>query len=409
MSTRELSLSEAFTRLIRVAVPVTGHEQIDTRAADRRVLATDLRATIDLPPFDNAAMDGYALHAADLTAEAGPLPVIDRAYAGHASMAAVEPGTCVRITTGAPLPAGTAAVVIQEDTEVDLDRVRVLRLPPNGANIRRCGEHVKRGDCVLRGGRRLRPTDLGLACAVGADRIEVVRRLRVGCLSTGDELTDPPAPLAAGASYDANRPFLLATLIRLGFEAVDLGICADRADAFESKLAGALDARLDALVVSGGAAQGDADIVRRAGGIEFLPVDFRPGRGVAWTRLDASAERSTPLLLLGLPGNAVACYTMFHLLAVPVLLHLAGAMVQVPVHVDVPLAAAAQVRGGHVDYRRARWVRTGAGTWAAGLLKDQGSAMLRTVCEADMLIALGPAPEAAAGTHAPAVLLDTLE
>jgi molybdopterin molybdotransferase len=213
------------------------------------------------------------------------------------------------------------------------------------------------------------------------------RRLRVGVVSTGDELADPPQPLAAAAGFDANRPLLLASLGRLGFESHDLGICGDTPQAFADALARGRRLRLDALIASGGAAQGDADIVRAAAGVRFIPLNVRPGRGVAFARLN---DGGVPMALLGLPGNAVAAFVMFHLLARPLLLHLAGSQPDVPPHLPLPLAGAVRLRGGRVDYRRARFVRDASGRLRVEPLREQGSAMLRTVTEADALVALGP-------------------
>jgi molybdopterin molybdotransferase len=245
-----------------------------------------------------------------------------------------------------------------------------------------------------------------MATLVGAADVAAFRRLRVGVLSTGDELADPPAALAAAGSYDANRPTLVAAARRLGFDTSDLGICADEPTAFSRILGAALDLRLDALIVSGGAAQGDADIVRQAGGIEFLPLNFRPGRGIAFAHL---RRGDAALALLGLPGNAVAAFIMFHLVARPVLLHLAGADADVPRHLPLPLAVDVEVRGGRIEYRRARFVGGADGRLAVVPLKEQGSAMLRTVTDADALIALGPQPRYRAGEPVGTIPLALLE
>jgi molybdopterin molybdotransferase len=404
MTTPERSVDEAIAELIATLPPVEDIERVPTRSALGRILAEDIAAPLDLPAFDNAAMDGYALRAADLTLPA--LREIGRALAGHAYAGRVAPGTCVRIMTGAPLPAGADTVVMEEDTVRDNGQVRIVRAPPPGANVRRRGEHIARGDIVLASQRHLRAADLGLAAAIGRTELPVMRRLRVGLLSTGDELADPPAPLSAGSSYDANRPFLCASVERTGFEAIDLGICADRSADLERVLERALAQRLDVVLVSGGAAQGDADIVRRAGGVRFIALNIRPGRGIAVANL---AQADHVLTLLGLPGNAVAAFVMFHLVARPVLLHLAGGVAAAPPSLPVPLASAVHVRGGRIDYRRACFVRDAGNTLAVAPLKDQGSAMLRTVVEADALIAVGPRAEYAAGEPVETIPLATLD
>jgi len=386
MSATELTLAQALEQLLRSLPAVEQAETIDPRDAGGRILAEDVVSTVDLPAFDNSAMDGYALRFADL--QPGHwLHEIGRAYAGHPFAGRVETGTCVRIMTGAPLPNGADTVAMLEDVTGEGGTVRVERTPAQGANIRRRGEHIARGAVALRAGRHLRAADVGLAAAVGAAQLTVRRRLRVGVVSTGDELADPPATLQEAASFDANRPLLRTSLDRLGFESHDLGICRDTPQAFAATLEQARRLRLDALLASGGAAQGDADIVRTTAGVRFIPLNIRPGRGVAFARFD---DGSAPMTLLGLPGNAVAAYVMFHLLARPLLLHLAGGEASVPLHMPLPLAGAVRLRGGRIDYRRARFVRDASGRLRVQPLRDQGSAMLRTVTEADALVALGP-------------------
>jgi len=386
MPANELTLAQALDELVRWLPPVSEAESIETRAAAGRMLAQDVSSTVDLPAFDNSAMDGYALRFTDL--QPGHwLHEIGRAYAGHPFSGRVETGTCVRTMTGAPLPEGADTVVMLEDVTADGGTVRVERPAQQGANIRRRGEHMAAGDIALQAGRHLRAADLGLAAAVGAARLTVRRQVRVGVVSTGDELADPPQTLRAAASFDANRPLLAASLARLGFQAHDLGICRDTPQAFAASLERARELRLDAVVASGGAAQGDADIVRTASGVRFVALNIRPGRGVAVARVD---NAGAPMVLFGLPGNAVAAFVMFHLLVRPLLLHLAGGEATIPLHIPLPLAGAVRLRGGRIDYRRARFVRDASGRLQVQPLRDQGSAMLRTVTDADALIALGP-------------------
>lgn len=397
----EYSVAQAVDRLCDALPRLTGATDVLLTQATGAVLAQDLAARLDLPAFDNSAMDGYALRHADLAA-GSPLREVGRSYAGHGHDDAVQPGTCVRIMTGAPLPAGTDTVVVLEDVEVRDGMVRLRSAPPPGANIRRRGEHIRQGSVVLAAGTHLTAPAVALAAAVGTDRLRVYRRLRVGLLSTGDELADPPQPLAAAGSYDANRPLLVAACARLGFEVRDLGICGDCGTEFARMLERAFDAQCDALVISGGAAQGDADIVRQAGGVQFLPLNLRPGRGIAHARLRRGAQH---LLLLGLPGNVVAAYVMFHRVARPVLLHLAGGRARPLPRLRAPLATAVTVRGGRIDYRRARFDADGR----VQLLKDQSSAMLRTVVEADCLVELGPAEHYAAGELVDVIPLGLLD
>ncbi|MCA3220525.1 MAG: molybdopterin molybdotransferase MoeA [Burkholderiales bacterium] len=387
----ELPVAAAVDRLRALVQPIAGMQDIPVMQATGRVLAQPVVAQVDLPAFDNSAMDGYALRSQDLGRPV--LREVGLSTAGHGHLGSVQAGECVRIMTGAPVPAGADTVVMLEDTKRSDAGVQILRSPAPGANVRRRGEHVIRGATVLPRGCRLGPAEVALAASVGSGTVDVIRPARVGVASTGDELADPPTPLATAGSYDANRPLLLTSLQRLGMLSVDLGICPDRADAFAALLERALVERLDALVISGGAAQGDADIVRQAAEVAFLPLDIRPGRGLAYALIERDGHR---LALLGLPGNAVAAFVMFHLVARPLLLHLAGASERPLPQLQLPLADEARTRGGRVDYQRGRIVAQD-GRAVVTLLADQGSAMLRTVVEADALVAIGPAPHTPAG------------
>jgi molybdopterin molybdotransferase len=403
----ELTLAEAFAEITRRLLPIDSAQRVAARVAAGRVLAHDVVSRLDLPAFDNSAMDGYALRARDARGGRVELRVTGHARAGHGFGGMVGSGECVRTMTGAPMPEGTDAVVALEDVEAATASSVVLHGPvAPGTHRRLRGEHVHAGDAVLRRGRRLRGCDLGLAIGVGVDQLTVFRPLRVGVLSTGDELADPPAALPKAGGYDANRPFLLASLERHMMAAFDLSICPDDGSAFARAVERAFELNLDVLLTTGGAAQGDADVVRRFGGVEFLWLNFRPGRGLALAQL-RQAARSLPLI--GLPGNAVAAYVMFHLLALPSLLHLAGAHASLAPHIELPLACDLGALPDRIDYRRARLVRDSGGRLAVEPLRDQGAAMLRTLSDADALIAVGPGCARRAGGRVPAVLLDSID
>jgi molybdopterin molybdotransferase len=265
---------------------------------------------------------------------------------------------------------------------------------------------VHAGEAVLAAGRRLRVADLALAAALGHARVAVLRRLRVGVLSTGDELRDPPVALPPGGSYDSNRPMLLAALAQAALVPVDLAICPDDAAALQEKIRWAFDQQLDAVLVSGGAALGDADVVRGLGGVRFVPINVRPGRGLAMATL---AHAGRHLLVLGLPGNAVAAYVLAHLLALPLLGRLAGADAGPPQAVALPAARDLQARAGRIDFRRARLVRDAYGNCSVDPLPEQGSAMIRSVCDAQAIVAVGPQAQTRAGDLLPTYLLSAFE
>jgi molybdopterin molybdotransferase len=386
--TRELDGEAALASLCKELVPIADRESVPLDAAVGRVLAQDLISELDLPAFANSAMDGYAVRAADCPA-ASRLRVVGTAFAGHPYRGALTPGVAVRIMTGAPMPDGADAVVAQEEVTRQDDWISFSTLVRPGLNVRERGKHVRKGTVVV--GRRttLHAAEIGLATALGLTRVEVFRRLRVGIASTGDELADPPSPLVAAASYDANRPLLAIAVRAAGFTAVDLGICRDQAAEFVELLDRACAQELDVLLVSGGSAQGDADVVRKADAVRFLPTNIRPGRGITFGRFASGQSR---LALFGLPGNAVAGFIMFHLVALPAMRHLAGGLPRVPTHLPVALAVDLACEAGRVDYRRGCFEYDAGGRIAVRPLEQQGSAMLRTIVDADVLIAAGPLP-----------------
>lgn len=381
----ELSVPQVLAALRARLMPVADCEPVMLTTGLDRVLAADVISAVDLPAFDNAAMDGYAVRAEDAV-EPATLKSVGHALAGHSYQGRVERGQAVRIMTGAALPTGADAVVMSEETEAAGSAVRLLRAVHAGQNVRRRSEHVRAGEAVLLAGRRLRSHDIGLAASVGVDRLSVWRRLRVAILSTGDELVDAPAPLGGSASYDGNRPLLAAFVARAGADLIDLGICTDNDADFTARLHQAAQARADVLITTGGAALGDADVVRKHGDVEFMAMNFRPGRGLLVGTVTRLGHTMT---LLGLPGNAVAAYAMYQLVARPLLGWIAGAGEEAPLTVQLPMAVDVRGKPGRIEWRRARFVQRYGGI-ALEPLKDQGSAMLRTLSEADALIAVPP-------------------
>lgn len=405
MASRELTVDQAVAHLRTALRPIDAAERCTIADAAGRVLAEDVHAALDVPAVANAAMDGYALRMADAVRGAR-LRVVGRALAGHPYTGSLAAGETVRIMTGAAVPDGADAILKQEDARASGDAIEVAGDVSSGMHIRLRGEQLRAGDVVLPRGRRLRSYDVGLAAAAGAAMLSVVKRLRIGVISTGDELADPSSAATPAAQYDGNRPMLLAALRRTGYDALDLGIVADREEALRDALAAASSARVDALIASGGVAQGDADFVRRVAG-EFIGLDIRPGRGLVHGRIgdDVDAPR-----FFGLPGNPVAAYVMFRLVVAPLLARLAGADEDTdsPLTLRLPLAAPAQTRGGRIDWRRVRLVRREHGL-AVEPLPLQGSAMLLTLSQADALAAIGPNAAYAAGEPVDVIPLDALE
>jgi molybdopterin molybdotransferase len=341
--------------LIRARLPVlTGIETVPLARADGRVLAGDLVAPLDLPPFDNAAVDGYAVRAADL-ADSGEtrLPLGGRVPAGHAAVDP-QPGVAVRIFTGAPMPPGTDTVAMQEDVGVEGDTVILPDGLAPGSNRRRAGEDIARGRVAIPSGTRLAPRHLALAAAFGLAELPLRSSLRVALFSTGDELTPPGQPLPPAGIHDANRPMLAALLRRLGAEPVDLGILRDAPGPLRARLAAAAAAH-DLILTSGGVSVGEEDHVRAAveasGALTFWRLAIKPGRPVA-----LGTVAGTPFI--GLPGNPGAAYVTALAVLRPLVLHLSGARNETP-NLTVRSGFAQEKRAGRREYLRVR-LRTGA-------------------------------------------------
>ena len=352
-----MALDAALTDLLARVVPLPRVETVATFEADGRVLASDLVSGLQVPPQDNSSMDGYAVNAADVTEAGKVLAVSQRIAAGHAAEP-LRPGTCARIFTGAPMPAGADAVVMQEDTrEVggNLHAVHIDAVPAAGQWVRRAGEDVTRGAVVLPRGTRLSPASLGLAASIGCAQLPVMVRPRVALFSTGDELVMPgevaPQDMKPGAIYNSNRFFLRTLLQRLGCEVSDLGIVPDKRDLTLAALKTAADHH-DLILTSGGVSVGEEDhikpSVQQLGSLDLWQIAMKPGKPFAYgtVRRDAGAgsEAAQPCHFIGLPGNPVSSFVTFLLLVRPFLLRLQGAEapdlqpVKLPAHFDLPRA-----------------------------------------------------------------------
>ena len=306
-------------------LPATELQALSTFDALGRVLGEDVRSGLDVPPADNTSMDGYAMRCADVPAAGTLLPVSQRIPAGVVGEA-LKPGTAVRIFTGAQVPAGADAVVMQEQCEAQGDSVRVDAVPSPGQWLRRRGEDVQQGQVVLTAGARLTPQALGLAASVGAATLQVMRRPRVALFSTGDELVMPGEQLLPGAIYNSNRFTLRALIQAMGCDCTDLGIVPDNLAATRDALRRAAMGN-DLIVTSGGVSVGEEDHLRPAvqaeGRIELWQMAIKPGKPLAFgsvARADGSAA-----YIVGLPGNPVSSFVTFLLMVRPVLLRLQGA------------------------------------------------------------------------------------
>jgi molybdopterin molybdotransferase len=352
-------LDEALADLLAKAVPLHGADTVTTFDADGRVLVQNCVSALQVPPQDNSSMDGYAVRSADVAAAGGVLPVSQRIAAGSAGDSLL-PGTAARIFTGAPVPAGADAILMQEDCEALADavggdalgQVRINTVPKRGQWIRNAGEDITRGAVVLSAGTRLAPAELGLAASIGLHQLQVARRPRVALFSTGDELVMPgevpPEQMRPGAIYNSNRFFLRAMLLRLGCEVTDFGIVPDRRDATIDALRTASAAH-DLILTSGGVSVGEEDHIKPAvetlGSLDLWQIAMKPGKPFAYGQIPRDGGAAH---FMGLPGNPVSSFLTFALLVRPFVLRLQGVVDVAP----QSIAARADFNWPKADKRR---------------------------------------------------------
>jgi len=390
-------MDDALAELLAQALPLGGHESVDTLSAHGRVLAMPVMSTIDVPPADNTSMDGYALRAADVPAAGTELRVAQRIPAGQVGQP-LQPGTAARIFTGGQLPEGADAVVMQEQCEAlpgdGLGHVRVNTVPAAGQWVRRRAEDVAAGSGVLRAGARLSPQALGLAASVGAGQLAVVQRPRVAVFSTGDELVMPGEPLRPGAIYNSNRFTLRGLAQAAGCSVTDFGIVPDRLDATRTALREAAREH-DLIVTSGGVSVGEEDHLKPAamaeGHIDHWQIAIKPGKPLAYGRIrrpDGSAA-----LLVGLPGNPVSSFVTWLLAVSTVLRALQG----MPAGLPRALPLRADFDWPRPDRRR-EFLRVQLnGEGGLSLFDNQSSGVLTSAVWADGLVDNPPGQAVRAG------------
>ena len=377
---------DAVERLIAERVtPVAETETVALKDARGRVLGVDMIAPIDLPPFDNSAVDGYAVRHADVGKDAETkLAIADRLTAGRAATQTLDAGNAIRIFTGAPMPPGADTVFMQEDVRQEGGAVIVPPGLKRGANRRLAGEDVARGSIALHAGRRLQPQDVSMAAALGLQTLPVRRRVRVAIFSTGDEIVEPGAPLPAAGLYDANRELLRGLLAGLGAKVSDLGILRDDPDKLSAQLSEAA-AGHDVVLTSGGVSTGEADYVRAAiekvGNLVFWRVAIKPGRPVAMGVLRGTA-------FVGLPGNPVAVFVTFARVVRPLLLRLAGAAAEPLIALPVVSSFAYKKKKGRREYVRVSLTRRDDGSYEAHKHPQDGAGVISSLTATDGLAEL---------------------
>ncbi|RYF17174.1 MAG: molybdopterin molybdenumtransferase MoeA [Comamonadaceae bacterium] len=381
-----LSAEDVGEFLARLVAPVDETESVGVFDALGRVLAEDLVSPISVPPHDNSAMDGFALAGAQLVRGALQLEVVGTALAGKAWQGEVRSGQCVKIMTGAIMPAGLDTVVPQEFTKTLADgRVEVpAGLLQPGDNRRHKGEDLMEGRPALHAGERLGPAACGLIASLGIAQVPVRRRLRVAYFSTGDEILSLGEPPREGAVYDSNRYTVHGLLTRLGCEVIDLGVVRDEPAKLEQAFRDAA-ARADAIITSGGVSVGEADftkaMMKKLGDVAFWRIAMRPGRPMAVGKIGES-------VLFGLPGNPVAVMVTFLAFVRPALLRMMGARVTAPVYLKAKSVEAMRKKPGRTEYQRGTVVRTEDGALEVRTTGNQGSGVLSSMVQANGLIVL---------------------
>lgn len=387
-----LPVQDAQTIIRQFIRPVSAVEKVAIRSALDRVLAADITSPINVPAHDNSAMDGYALRGTDLkTGQDIDLNIVGSAFAGRAYDGSVNSGECVRIMTGAVMPAGCDTVIPQEFTRNETETG--ITIPAGsvraGDNRRLKGEDLAQGTPALRKGKILRPADLGLLASLGIAEVPVQRKLRVAFFSTGDELRSIGESLDEGCVYDSNRYTLYGMLTRLGCDIVDMGVVKDDPASLEAAFRTACE-NADAIITSGGVSVGAADYTKQMmaqlGDVTFWKIGMRPGRPMAFGRITSNGKDA---FLFGLPGNPVAVMVTFYFFARQALLHMMGASVeQTPMPVQVRSQSAIRKRPGRTEFQRGILNVAADGVREVRITGSQGSGVLRSMSEANCMVVL---------------------
>lgn len=386
-----LAVEQAQRLICARIAPVAATETLALLAALDRVLAEDIVSPINVPAYDNSAMDGYALRGSDLPAEGATATFksIGVAYAGHPFAQAPQARQCVRIMTGAAIPPGCDSVLPQElAAGIDGDNVTIAHNAIRaGANLRRAGEDLKAGGIAIAKGKLLRPADLGLIASLGIGEVTVRRKLKVAFFSTGDELRSLGEKLEDGCVYDSNRYTLFGMLQRLGCEVLDMGVVRDDPQALEAALRAAAQ-NADAIITSGGVSEGAADHTREImallGDVAFWKLAMRPGRPLAFGKVQTGQDSAW---LFGLPGNPVAVMVSFYMFARPALLRMMGADSQLQT-MQARAAQAIRKRAGRTEYQRGIVSLAEDGAPQVRLTGAQGSGILSSMTEANCIVVL---------------------
>jgi molybdopterin molybdotransferase len=380
-----LSVEEARRHILTEITPISASEKVALRTALGRVLAEDLTSPLNVPSHTNSAMDGYALKASDLTSGVTQFECIGTVYAGKPFNVKNQSEQCVRIMTGAPMPAGTDTVVMQEHAEILPDgKIHILGEHRTGQNVRQAGEDIPVGSVVMKRGRHILPADLGVLASLGIGELRVRRRPRVAFFSTGDELRSIGEVLGKGEIYDSNRYSLYGMLTRLGVDLLDLGVIPDQPTAVREAFQMA-SSIADVVITSGGVSVGEADhiksVLAELGKIKFWKIAMKPGRPLTFGHLGDS-------LFFGLPGNPVAVMVTFYQFVQPAIHYLASGEHHIPLTLHASCTHTVRKRPGRTEFLRGMLHQTTQGELQVAVTGRQGSGILSSMSRANCFIVL---------------------
>ena len=363
-------------------------ESISLTMSLGRILAADITSPVNMPPFDNSAMDGYALRSDDLK-NSMSLTLVGTAFAGTPYELAVESGNCIRIMTGAQLPQGCDSVIMQELVDVDGSKITMNSAVSKGNNIRHCGSEFSLGDTVLKQGEVISARHIALIASLGLKTIEVFKSLTVGIFSTGDELVELGLPLKAGQIYDSNRFAIIAQLQKMNMNIIDYGVIKDDPQLIKNAFEQA-SLEADVVITSGGVSVGEADftkdILQEIGNIDFWKIAMKPGKPMAFGRLSDS-------LFFGLPGNPVSAMVTFYQLAKPAIQKLSGQTLKESLRLSATLTNNIKKRAGRLEFQRGIASTNLKGELSVSTASSQSSGMVGSMCNANCFIILPQAQE----------------
>ncbi len=378
---------QAIQELLKQVEALDCHEIVSLSDSLGRVLAEDLASSIDLPPFNNSAMDGYAFNFADLQQDK-PLTLVGQSFAGHPYQGKCEPNTCIRIMTGAPVPSGYDTVQMQEKVDAKDEQIFITAPKAKGANVRCRGEEVTTGTKVLSAGTQIGAAEMGVLATIGASQLRVTRQLKVAFFSTGDELRPIGSELAPGQIYDSNRYSIQGLLSRANVEWIDMGVIQDDREAIRQAFRNAA-ASADMVITSGGVSVGDADytkqILDEEGEITFWKLAIKPGKPFAFGRIGKA-------IFCGLPGNPVSSMVTFYKLVWPLINKMQGLPQSQPLQLEAKLTTDIRKLPGRVEYQRGVLSREN-GELTVAVTGSQGSGMLTSMSVANCFIVLSQEQE----------------